>query len=38
MNVEHSNVNDAIKINEERGYQKLPTDQKIHLIESKGRR
>lgn len=35
MNVGHSSVNGSIKINKERGYQKLPTDQEIHVIESK---
>lgn len=34
MNVEHSSVNGSIKIDEKRGYQKLPTDQEIHVIES----
>lgn len=34
MNVEHSSVNGSIKINE-RGYQKLPTDQEMYVIESK---
>jgi hypothetical protein len=35
MNVEHSSVNGSIKVDEERGYQKLPTDQGVHVIESK---
>lgn len=35
MNMEeHSSVNGSIKIDEEKGYQKLPTDQEIHVIES----
>lgn len=35
MNAEHSSVNGSIKIDEERGYQKLPIDQEIHVIDSK---
>lgn len=36
MNVkEHSSVNGSMKIDEAKGYQKLPTDQEIHVIESK---
>lgn len=35
MIVEHSSVNGSIKINKERGYQKLPRDQEIHVIKSK---
>lgn len=35
INVEHSSVNGSIKSNKEKGYQKLPTDQEIHVIESK---
>lgn len=35
MNVEHSNVNGSIKSDGEKGYQKLSTDQEIHVIESR---